>query len=242
MDWAWRNRDMILDLFWQHTWLSVLPVVIGFLVAVPIGWFAHRHPRVRGVLLSAGSVLYTIPSLALFVTLPGIIGTGFLDPLNVVVALSIYAVAIMVRTAADAFDSVSPAVLDSATATGYSSRQRGFGVELPLAGPVLLAGVRVVSVSTISLVSVGALIGVSNLGSLFTNGYRRDFTTEIVVGLVGIVVLALVLDALLVLAGRVLMPWSRTSSRAQGPFWRRLAARGTGARARSLATNGGGSA
>ncbi len=80
-----------------------------------------------------------------------------------------------------------------------------------------------VSVSTVSLVSVGALIGVSSLGSLFTNGYRRDFLTEIVVGLVGIVVLALVLDALLVLAGRLLMPWDRPSRRAKGPFWRRLA-------------------
>lgn len=223
MEWAWRNRDQVLELFWQHTWLSVVPIVVGFVVAVPIGWYASRHPRLRGTLLGAGSVLYTIPSLALFVTLPGIIGTGFLDPLNVVVALSLYAVALMVRTAADAFESVSPSVLDSATATGFSSRQRGFGVELPLAGPVLLAGVRVVSVSTISLVSVGALIGVTNLGSLFTSGYRRDFLTEIAVGLVGIVVLALAIDALLVLLGRVLMPWSRLDSRRQGPSRWRLA-------------------
>ncbi len=228
MEWAWRNRDQVLELFWQHAWLSVVPLVVGFLLAVPIGWYASRHPRLRGTLLGVGSVLYTIPSLALFVTLPGIIGTGFLDPLNVVVALSVYAVAIMVRTAADAFTSVSPAVLDSATATGYSARQRGFGVELPLAGPVLLAGIRVVSVSTVSLVSVGALIGVSSLGSLFTNGYRRDFLTEIVVGLVGIVVLALVLDALLVLAGRLLMPWDRHGRRARVPFWRRLAGGRTG--------------
>jgi osmoprotectant transport system permease protein len=119
-----------------------------------------------------------------------------------------YAAAIMVRSATDAFTSVSPAVLDAATATGYASRQRGFSVELPLAGPVLLAGLRVVSVSTVSLVSVGALIGVSNLGSLFTDGYRRDFTTEILVGVAGIVVLALLFDALLVLAGRILMPWA----------------------------------
>ena len=211
MTWAWDNREVVLDLFWQHTWLSLVPIALGFVLAVPIGWYATRHPRLRGVLLSAGSVLYTIPSLALFVVLPGLIGTGFLSPLNVIVALTLYAVAIMVRTAADAFASVSPAVLDAASATGFSGPQRGFLVELPLAGPVLLAGLRVVSVSTISLVSVGALIGVSNLGSLFTSGYRRDFTTEILVGLVGIVVLALVLDALLVLAGRVLMPWSTTA-------------------------------
>ena len=117
MTWAWDNREVVLDLFWQHTWLSLVPIALGFVLAVPIGWYATRHPRLRGVLLSAGSVLYTIPSLALFVVLPGLIGTGFLSPLNVIVALTLYAVAIMVRTAADAFASVSPAVLDAASAT-----------------------------------------------------------------------------------------------------------------------------
>lgn len=208
MQWAWDNREYVLELFWAHTWLSLVPIAVGFALAVPIGWYASKHPRLRGALLTAGSILYTIPSLALFVMLPGLIGTGFLSPLNVVIALSLYALAIMVRTAADAFDAVSPTVLDAASATGYSGRQRAFGVELPLAGPVLLAGLRVVSVSTISLVSVGALIGVSNLGSLFTSGYRRDFTTEILTGLIGIIALALLIDLLLVLAGRVLMPWA----------------------------------
>lgn len=208
MTWAWDNREQIIDLTLRHAWLSVLPLLIGFVVALPVGWYASRHRRLRGSLLSVGSVLYSIPSLPLFVILPGIIGTGFLSPANVVIALAIYAAAIMVRSATDAFASVSPAVLDAATATGYSSRQRGLGVELPLAGPVLLAGLRVVSVSTVSLVSVGALIGVSSLGSFFTDGFRRSFTTEIVVGVVGIVVLALVFDALLVLAGRLLMPWA----------------------------------
>ena len=208
MTWAWDNRSTILDLALTHAWLSALPLTIGFLLALPVGWYASRHPRLRGSLLSVGSVLYSIPSLPLFVILPGIIGTGFLSPANVVIALTIYAAAIMVRSATDAFTSVSPAVLDAATATGYASRQRGVAVELPLAGPVLLAGLRVVSVSTVSLVSVGALIGVSSLGTLFTDGFNRDFTTEIVVGVVGIVVLAIVFDALLVTAGRILMPWA----------------------------------
>jgi osmoprotectant transport system permease protein len=211
MTWAWDNRSTILDLAFTHAWLSALPLTVGFLLALPVGWYASRHPRLRGSLLSVGSVLYSIPSLPLFVILPGIIGTGFLSPANVVIALTIYAAAIMVRSATDAFTSVSPAVLDAATATGYSSRQRGIAVELPLAGPVLLAGLRVVSVSTVSLVSVGALIGVSSLGTLFTDGFNRDFTTEIVVGVVGIVVLAVVFDALLVTAGRILMPWASLS-------------------------------
>jgi osmoprotectant transport system permease protein len=211
MTWAWDNRGTILDLTLTHAWLSALPLTIGFLLAVPVGWYASRHPRLRGSLLSVGSILYSIPSLPLFVILPGLIGTGFLSPANVVIALTIYAAAIMVRSATDAFTSVSPAVLDAATATGYSSRQRGVAVELPLAGPVLLAGLRVVSVSTVSLVSVGALIGVTSLGTLFTDGFNRDFTTQIVVGVIGIVVLAVVFDALLVSAGRLLMPWASLS-------------------------------
>jgi osmoprotectant transport system permease protein len=125
-----------------------------------------------------------------------------------VVALSIYAIALLVGTSANAFASVSPAVLDAATASGYSDAGRGLRVELPLAGPVLLAGLRVASVSTVSLVSVGALIGVSSLGSLFTDGFRRDFTTEIVVGVVATVVVALIFDLVLVVTGRLLLPWS----------------------------------
>lgn len=216
MTWFQNNTDKVYDLLLSHLWLSALPIVLGFVIAVPIGWFANRHPRIRGVLLSVAGVFYTIPSLAMFLVLPSLIGTGYLDPLNVVVALTIYAVAIMVRSAADAFESVSPAVLDAATATGFASTGRAFLVELPLAGPVLLAGLRVVAVSTVSLVSIGALIGVNNLGTLFTEGYRTDNTAEILIGVFGIVVLALLFDGLLVLAGRLLMPWvsaSRTVSR-----------------------------
>jgi osmoprotectant transport system permease protein len=208
MEWVWANRADLAALTLTHAWLSAVPVIVGLIVSVPIGWWVSRHPRVGGVVLGLGNVLYTIPSLALFVILPGILGTGFLSPINVVVALSIYAIALLVGTSANAFASVSPTVLDAATASGYSDAGRGLRVELPLAGPVLLAGLRVASVSTVSLVSVGALIGVSSLGSLFTDGFRRDFTTEIVVGVVATVVLALIFDLVLVVAGRLLLPWS----------------------------------
>jgi len=209
MTWVRANSDRLTDLTLQHLWLSVLPVVVGFLLALPVGWWASRHVRPRAVLLSAGGVLYTLPSLPLLVIIPGVIGTSFLDPVNVAIVLTIYALALFVRIVADAFAQVSSEVLDSATASGYSWWQRFAGVELPLAGPVLLAGIRVASVSTVSLVTVGALVGVSNLGSLFTEGFQRDFRTEIAVGIVLVVVLALVLDALWVLLGRVLMPWTR---------------------------------
>ena len=216
MSYLFENWGQVIDLTVRHLWLSLIPIVLGFAIALPIGWYASRHRRLRGVLLSLGSVLYTIPSVALFVLLPALIGTQYLDPINVVIALTMYAVAIMVRSATDAFASVSDVVLDAATANGYAPAGRAFGVELPLAGPVLLAGLRVVAVSTVSLVSVGALTGVSNLGSLFTNGFQRGYDSEIFTGVLGIVVIALVLDGLLVLGGRLLMPWSRVTRPAGG--------------------------
>ena len=209
MTWFLDNADRIGDLTLRHLWLSVLPVLLGFLLAVPIGWWAQRHPRIGAVVLGSGSILYTVPSLPLLVILPGVLGTSFLDPINVVVVLTLYAVALLVRTAADAFAQVPRDVVDAADATGHSSAQRALRVELPLAGPVLLAGVRVASVSTVSLVTVGALIGVSNLGSLFTEDFQRSNTPEIVIGLAVVVALALALDTIWVLLGRVLMPWVR---------------------------------
>ena len=119
MTWLFDNFDYVWSLTLRHMWLSAVPIVLGFVIALPIGWYANRHPRLRGTLLSAGSILYTIPSLPLFVIIPGIVGLGILSPVNVVIALTIYAVAIMVRSASDAFGSVSPAVLDSASAAGF---------------------------------------------------------------------------------------------------------------------------
>ena len=208
MSYLTNNFGRVLDLSLTHVWLSLIPIVLGFLIALPIGWYASRHRRLRGILLSLGSVLYTIPSVALFVLLPVVIGTNYLDPINVVIALTMYAVAIMVRSATDAFSSVSLAVLDAATANGFAATGRALRVELPLAGPVLLAGLRVVAVSTVSLVSVGALTGVSNLGSLFTDGFQRGYNSEIFTGMLLIVIIAVLLDGLLVVAGRLLMPWS----------------------------------
>lgn len=209
MTWFIENFAYVADLTLKHLYLSAIPIVLSLVFAVPIGWAANRKPRLRAVLLSFGGILYAIPSLPLFIVLPAILGTGYLDPNNVIIALTLYATALMIRSCADAFASVSPAVLDAATATGYGSTRRFWTVELPLAGPVILAGLRVASVSTVSLVSIGALIGVANLGSLFTDGFQRDFTTGIFIGIVLIIGIALVFDALLVLASRVLLPWQR---------------------------------
>lgn len=215
MSWVLGNWPQIWQYGIAHVLLSFPPVIAGFLISLPLGWLAARHRVTRGALLAAGGVLYAIPSLPLFVLLPSIIGTKILDPLNVEVALTIYAVALLLRTTADAFAAVDPGVRLSATAVGFGPWRRFLTVELPLAGPVLLAGVRVVSVSTVSLVSVGSVIGVNSLGFFFLDGYQRFFPTEVWVGIVGTVLIALVFDALLVLAGRLLMPWHARLRRAR---------------------------
>jgi osmoprotectant transport system permease protein len=163
--------------------------------------------------LTLAGLLFTIPSLALFVVLPPLLGISFLSPLNLTIALTIYVVAIMSRSVSDALSSVDPDIRLSATAIGFGAWRRFWTVEFPLSGPVVLAGLRVAAVSTISLVPVGILIGVESLGYLFTNGYQRKIVPEILVGVVMVVVLALLVDALLVLLGRVLLPWSSKRDR-----------------------------
>lgn len=209
MTWLAGNWHQFVSYGLTHVWLSIPPIVIGFLLSIPVGWVANRYHWSRGVLLTIGGILYAIPSLPLFVLLPSLIGTKVLDPINVEVALTLYSFALMLRTTADGLASVSGDVKLSATAVGYDGWRRFLGVELPLAGPVLLAGLRVVSVSTVSLVTVGSVIGVNSLGYYFLDGYQRSYPTEVWAGILGTLLIALVFDALLVLAGRVLMPWTK---------------------------------
>lgn len=213
MDWVLSHLDEIRTLTVAHVGLAVPAIVLGFLVSVPLGYIAFRFRPARGVLLTLGNILYTIPGIALVVLVPVALGLAILNPTNVIIALLIYAVAIMVRSSADAFSSVSADVRQSASAQGYSPWQRFWRVELPLAGPVLLAGIRVVSVSTVSLATVGALVGIPNLGNLFTDAFQRQFPLEAVVGLITVVLLAAVFDVILTLIGRALMPWNRGQKR-----------------------------
>ncbi|QCR19472.1 ABC transporter permease [Agrococcus sp. SGAir0287] len=209
MDWVIANWNQVWDLTLNHARLSVAPIVVGFLVAVPLGRLAAGNRAARGIILSTGSALYAIPSLPLFLILPLILATRTLDEINLTVALTLYAIAIMVRSATDAFQSLPPATIGAATAIGYGRAGRFWRVELPLAGPVLLAGLRVVSVSTVAMVTVGALIGSDNLGYLFTNGRATNNVDSVLAGLVGTVVLAAIFDLVLQLAGRLAMPWRR---------------------------------
>lgn len=212
MNWVLDNLELIGDLTLVHLQQSIIPLVIGFIIAVPLGWVAWRYQLVRGPIIVLTGLLYTIPSLALLILLPAVIGYSAISQTNLIIALTIYAIAILVRSVADGLDSVDPSVRQSATAMGYGARRRFFAVEFPLAGPVILAGFRVAAVSTISLATVGVLIGVTNLGYLFTNGLQRRIIAEVLAGVVAVVVIALVIDGLLILAGRLLMPWTRATA------------------------------
>lgn len=208
MNWVVNNWMLVLELSLEHIRLSIVPIVLGFIVSIPLGWLAYRFKLSRGLLLTTAGLLYTIPSLALFVILPPLLGISFLSELNLTIALGVYVVAIMTRSVSDALGSVDPAVKQSAVAVGFSSWGRFWKVEFPLAGPVMLSGLRVAAVSTISLVTVGILIGVDSLGYLFTNGSQRRIVSEIFTGVVMVMIIALVVDTVLVRLGRWLMPWS----------------------------------
>ena len=209
MTWVFDHLGLLGDLTVTHVYLSVLPVVLGLIIAIPLGWAASRWRPARAFLLTVSGLLYTIPSLALIVILPAIISTKTLDPLNVIITLSVYTIALLVRSIADALSAVPPTIVAAATAIGYRPVRRFVGVEFPLALPVVVAGLRVDMVSNISLVSVGALIGIAGYGQLFTEGFQRQIVTEIVAGIIATLLLALVADVLLQLIGRLVPPWTR---------------------------------
>jgi osmoprotectant transport system permease protein len=209
------NHTDIVAALLQHIWLALVPVVIGAVLAVPIGYLAVRSGRrFYQPIVNVGAVIYTIPSLAMFVILPVIIGVGYLSPLNVLVGLSLYTLALLTRTVADALISVQGETTQAARALGYRPLAQLFGVELPMAMPVLFAGLRVATVANISLVSVGALIGSGGLGNLFTGGFQLGFTEPIIIGIVLSMLLAGLCDVGLVLLQRRLTPWSRAGARA----------------------------
>lgn len=209
MTWFVDHLDQVLQYGVQHVYLAGLPLLIGLVLALPLGWLARRYRLLYPPLIAGTGLLYTIPSLALFILLPGILGTQILAPGNVIVAMTLYTLALLVRTVADGLGAVPDDVNQAATAMGYNRVARFFRVELPLAVPVISAGLRVAAVSNVSIVSVASLIGVSQLGLFLTDGYQRDFPTELVVGIASCVVLALVFDAVILLLTRLLTPWQR---------------------------------
>jgi osmoprotectant transport system permease protein len=209
--WLASNWRTVLDLAVSHLYLAGVPLLIGLVVSVPLGWAAKRWRRSYPAIITTTGLLYTIPSLALFVIMPLVLGTKILDPVNVLIAMTIYTVALLVRTVADGLRAVPDDVEQAATAMGYKGVRRLFGVELPLAVPVIAAGLRVAAVSNVSIVSVASLIGVSQLGDLLVDGFNRVIAGELVTGILACVLLALALDAVIVVGSRLVTPWTRVA-------------------------------
>ena len=205
-----------------HLRLALIPLLLGLLIAVPLGALVQRTRVLRRITTVTASIIFTIPSLALFVALPLIIPTRILDEANVIVALTLYTTALLVRAVPEALDAVPAHVRDAATAVGYLPLTKILKVELPLAIPVLIASLRVVAVTNISMVAVGSVIGIGGLGTWFTEGYQADKSDQIVAGIIAIFVLAIVIDTLIMALGWAITPWVRATrtprrSRAAAP-------------------------
>jgi osmoprotectant transport system permease protein len=213
MMWSWipSNASLIWQLTWENAKLGVLPALYGLVISLPLGVAAARWRWFYPPVLTVINVLYAIPSLALFIALIPAFG---LTDTTVIIALTVFSLCVILPNVVAGLRAVPDPVRQAATAMGYGPLRRLVTVELPLAIPVIIGGLRVGVVSNISLASLGQLIGVSSLGYLFIDGLQRDFPTEIYVGLVLIIVLALVCDLVLVGIRRAATPWRRGDRRA----------------------------
>jgi osmoprotectant transport system permease protein len=215
MTWSWipQNLAQIRELTWQNALIGISAALIGLVISVPLGIACVRWKRLYPPVLSITSALYAIPSIALFVVL--IAYTGLTDT-TVIIALTVFSLCVLVPNVVDGLRAVPEPVRQAATAMGFGELQRLVRVELPIAIPVIMAGLRIATVSSISLASLGQLIGVSTLGYFFIDGLQRSFPTEIYVGIFLVIALALVADLVLVTIRRLLTPWQR-KTRARPP-------------------------
>ncbi|MQA94566.1 MAG: ABC transporter permease subunit [Streptosporangiales bacterium] len=206
-DWIGRNIPDIAGYLGENMLLALVPVVLGLIMALPLGLISVRWRRLFPPVLTTTSILYAIPSLALFMLFINITGLTYW---TVMIPLSLFSLSVLVPNVVDGLNSVPMPVRQAAEAMGFGGLRRLLQVELPIAVPVIIAGLRVATVSNISMVSVGAIMGMGGLGYYFTDGLQRDFATPIFVGIVLIVALAFLADGVLLIAQRVLTPWSRS--------------------------------
>jgi osmoprotectant transport system permease protein len=208
VDWGWlgTHTSEISHLAIQHVKLTLIAVVIGLAISLPLGIAAHRHRWIYGPVSGFSGFLYTIPSLALFALLVPYTG---LSTTTAEIGLVSYTLLILIRNIVSGLDGVPSDVQEAARGMGYSDRQLLWRVEIPLALPVIIAGVRIATVTTIGLVTVTALIGQGGLGALILQGYRQDFPTPAYAGAVLSVVLAVLGDVMLLTIQRVLTPWAK---------------------------------
>lgn len=229
VDWGWlgRHTGQIAHLSIQHVELTAIAVGFGILIAFPFAVLSYRHRRVYGPVSGVAGLLYTIPALALFAFLVPYTG---LTTLSAEIGLVSYTLLILIRNAVAGLDGVPADVREAARGVGYSDRQLFWRVEVPLALPVIIAGVRIATVTTIGLVTVTALIGQGGLGAYIILGISQSFATPALAAAVGSVVLAVAADILLLGVQRTLTPWIRRSTGARpaepGPELVALAAKG----------------
>jgi osmoprotectant transport system permease protein len=210
--WPWvsDHLDEIRTRLAEHITLTFWAVLLGFLIAFPLALLAVRYRRLYPPVIGVTGVLYTIPSIALFVFL--IPWTG-LSRTTALVPLVAYTLLILIRNIVAGLDGVPPEVREAAQGMGYRPLRQLFSVELPLALPAIVAGIRIATVTTIGLITVTALIGQGGLGQFMIDGFQRDFRTPLTVGIILSVALAVVADLLLVGAQRLVSPWARAERR-----------------------------
>lgn len=200
------RQSELVDATVEHIWITVASVLLGVVVAFPLALIARRLPRLESTILGVSTGIYTIPSLALFPLLVPFTG---LSATTVVIGLALYALTILVRAILEGLRAVPDEVRESATGLGYGATKLLFRVELPLALPVIMAGLRVAAVSTVALTTVGSLVAYGGLGNLIKDGVNTNFRAELLAAAVLCVVLAVVLDVVIVLLQRLLTPWTR---------------------------------
>lgn len=209
--WAWVevNFDLIIEQLVEHVELTGLALLFGLLLAFPMALAAVRWPRLYHPSLFVTGVLFTIPSLALFILLIPFTGLSMATSL---IGLTIYTLLILFRNIVEGLRGVPRDIITAARAMGYSRARQMVAVELPIALPVIMAGIRIAAVTTIGLVTVTALIGQGGLGRLFITGFTLHFPTPLVVGFVLSIVLAVIVDLVLVGLLRLLTPWRRSQT------------------------------
>jgi osmoprotectant transport system permease protein len=203
----WQDyRPELTDATVQHIWLTLVSVALGFAVAFPLGLIARRYTRVESLIIGATTVVYTIPSLALFSLL---LPWTHLTAKTAIIGLALYSLTILVRNVVAGLRSVPEEVHEAGVGTGYGPTRLLFTVELPLALPVIIAGLRVAVVSTVALATVGAIVSYGGLGNMLLEGFRSDFKAQILAASLLCVALAVVFDVVLVLLQWLLTPWVR---------------------------------
>ncbi|HEX5696966.1 MAG TPA: ABC transporter permease, partial [Acidimicrobiia bacterium] len=209
IDWEWvaRNWGEIVDRTWEHVTLTAVSVGLGLVISLALSIVALRWRWTLSPITWTTGLLYTIPSLALFALLVPIVG---LNATNAVIALTSYTLLILIRNLVAGVDGVPAPVLEAADGMGYTRRSRFWKMEVPLALPVIVAGLRIATVTTVGLVTVTAVLGLGGYGYFILRGLNTFFWTQIIVGVVLSVVLATILDVGFVLLQRVLSPWSRS--------------------------------